>query len=508
MQQQTQPNQPTPKQVFEDAYKMLRLGDVFEASKRAAKLRSHFPEDIPTLALHGFVLAKMGLHPQALSDLIKAAQLTEQALMNDDGENAARPRIVDQLIRLSVQICRSSVEINEMKAAEEAIDQAYKWDPERGDAAGAKAEMLSAMGKDDEALKLIDEALAENFDSLPLILARAKVLFAMESADESKLEGLISELNKEAEVSGLSVIDLGDLLRALGTAHDRLGQFDESFNAFRRAAKLRRGTFDPRAHTMMTTKLIHEWNAAAINKLVRPSLEGDKYVLLLGAPQSGVEELGALLNQFEDVHVLGPLETLSSATIRFLNARQGVLRPAPFEPTKLRGNQLKEAGEGYIGALKPLMPQTAQRGIDTHPLNVPLAGAAAAILPGLSIIMCRREPMEATLATYCDAMVGNHPYAGDLLSTAGFVADCNRLMDHWAKELADESVGANIVQVEYNDLVADPKKTAAKVARDIGLDARATSIKQLPTFARGPGNHIDSYTSYTKVVTDMFSPMA
>ena len=77
MQQQQQGNQPTPAQVFEEAHRLLRVGDVFEAAKRAGKLRAHFPDDIPILALHGFVLAKLGVHAQALSDLIRSAQMTE-----------------------------------------------------------------------------------------------------------------------------------------------------------------------------------------------------------------------------------------------------------------------------------------------------------------------------------------------------------------------------------------------------------------------------------------------
>ena len=123
-----------------------------------------------------------------------------------------------------------------------------------------------------------------------------------------------------------------------------------------------------------------------------------------------------------------------------------------------------------------------------------------------NIVVCRRDPMESTLATYCDAMIGNHAYAGELLGVAGFVADSNRMLDHWVNTLGDEAVGANVVSVEYTDLVSDPKKAAAKVAREIGLDARATSIKQVPAFDRGPGTHPDVYGSYTKAIEGFFDP--
>ncbi|MGV6815368.1 MAG: sulfotransferase [Phycisphaerales bacterium] len=507
MQQQAQANQPTPQQVFEEGYRLLKMGDVHEAAKRAGKLRAHFPDDIPVLTFHGLVLAKLGIHAQALSDLIRAAQLTEKALINDEDENPSRPRIVDQLIRLCVQICRSSVEINEFQAANEAIENALKWDPDRGDAVAAKAELLAAQGQISEAMDLIKQAQRDKLDSYPIVLAKANVLLSAESASDEQLAEVKDELETESAVSGHGALELGDLLRALGAIEHRLGNFDEAFNAYRRAAKLRRGSYDPRPYTMMATKVIHDWNREAYTKLVRPEQSGESVVLVLGAPHSGVQELSAMLGQFEGASVIGPIETLSSTCVRHLNARQGVLRPVPFEPTKLRGKQLEEAGTTYRTQVG-MMGKGAQRTIDTHPHNIPLAGAAAASMPGLNIILCRRDPMESTLATYCDAMVGNHPYASELINAAGFVADSNRMMDHWLEVLGDEAVGANVVTVEYNDLVKDPKKTAAKVAREIGLDARATSIKAVPSFNAGPETNTEAYASFTKAIEGFFDPAA
>ena len=162
MQQPTQTNEPSPEAVFKEAHHLLWMGDVFEASKRAGKLRHHFPDGVPFLALHGFVLAKLGVHPQALADLIRAAQMTEESLKAEGGdENAARPRAVDQLIRLSVQICRSSLAIGELGAAEEAIGSADEWGAGRGDVLGAKAELLFAQGNEDQAIELIAQGLED-----------------------------------------------------------------------------------------------------------------------------------------------------------------------------------------------------------------------------------------------------------------------------------------------------------------------------------------------------------
>lgn len=506
MQQSAQAKQPTPQQVFEEAHRLLRVGDVYEASRRAGKLRAHFPEDIPIVSLHGLVLAKLGLHPQALSDLVRAAQMTEDALKKDEEGNPARPRIVDQLIRLSVQICRSSTAIGEFEAAEEAIDNALGWDPDRADAVGAKAEMLGADGDYNDAHELIAQGFKDKLDTMPLTLARARVLLMDPSSSEDALAAVIPELENEVSVAGLPVLDLGDLLRVLGMVHDRLGHHDDAFNAFRRAARLRRSSYDPRSYTMMTTKVVTDWSLSNMSKVVRPDLPGKHHTLILGAPMSGVTQLAELLQGFDDLSVVGPLETLSAACAQYLGARQGVLRPVPFQPNMLRGTQLKDAGRAYAGQVQMIAGDDESNCIDTHPLNIPLAGAAALMLPGINIVMCRRDPIESALACYCDAMPGNHPYAGDLLHAAGFVADCNRMLDHWAQVLSDDSIGANIIEVQYSDLVADPAKTAASVATQLGAKDSDSAGARMPSMPAGPGSHPQDYRNYTRQIRDLLEP--
>ncbi len=493
--------QPTPKQFFEEAHRLMRVGDVFEAARRAGKLRSHFPDDPPVLALHGLVLARMGIHAQALGDLIRAAQLTEEALEGDE-ENPARPRIVDQLIRLSVQIGRSSMAIQDDAAAEEAIETALRWDPERADAVAAKAELLAHRGRSPEALALIDEARKNKLDPMPLVLAKGGILLEWDAASDAGRAAVVKELEEQASVPGHGALDLGDLLRTIGAINDRLGREDDAFKAFRRAAKLRRDKYDPRHYTTMTTRLIADWSSEHLGKLITPEESGQGFVLVLGAPHSGVAQLADMLAQFEDATVLGPLETLSSVCVRHLGAKQGVLRPVPMEAHKLRGGQLREGGRAYAEQIMG-MGALGKRAIDTHPLNIPLAGAAAVMLPGINIVMCRRDPLESALACFCDAMIGNHPYAGDLLSCAGFVADSNRMLDHWVRTLGAEPIGANIVEVQYQDLIANPARAAARVANEIGLDASKGSITSIPRFDTGPGSHPERYRNYTRQIRDL-----
>jgi tetratricopeptide (TPR) repeat protein len=506
MQQQAPGNQPTPAQVFQEAQRQIRVGDLYAAARRAGKLRAHFPDDIPILALHGFVLAYLGVHAQALSDLVRSAQLTEEALKKDEEGNPARPRIIDQLIRLSVQICRSSIAIGEEAAATEAIENALQWDPDRADAVAAKAELLAYQGHVEDALGLIEQGFKDKLETMPLVLAKARILLGDESTYEDQLKAIVPLLEEEAAVAGLPAIELGDLLRSLGHVHDRLENFDDSFNAFRRAARLRRGKYDPRTYTMMTTKVIADWSLENLSKVIKPEPTGSSHAFILGSPHSGVEQLGELLGQLDGFTNVGPLETMAATCIQQLGAKQGVLRPVPFEPQKIRRNQLEDAGKSYVMQVRAIAGDPFSTCVDTHPLNIPHAGAAAMMMPGVNIVVCRRDPTESALACYCDAMPGNHPYAGDLLNVAGFVADSNRMLDHWTEILGAEAIGANIIEVQYDELRNDPAGTAARVATQMGHDAVASAITQLPAFLSGPATHADDFNNYTKQIRDLLEP--
>jgi tetratricopeptide (TPR) repeat protein len=131
MQPRPQQAEPTPKDFFEQAKRLMAVGDVFEASKRAGKLRAHFPEEPPILAIHGYALAKLGAHEAAIRDMRASSRLTLQSLEEGDEENPARPRIVDQFIRLQSEIGRSLTALGEFNDAGDEIEQALDMDPDR-----------------------------------------------------------------------------------------------------------------------------------------------------------------------------------------------------------------------------------------------------------------------------------------------------------------------------------------------------------------------------------------
>lgn len=502
-----QSSKDTPKDFFEQAKRLMAVGDVFEASKRAGKLRSHFPEEPPILAIHGFALAKLGVHAQALHDMRLAAGLTLRALEEGEEENPARPRIVDQYLHLQSEIGRSMTALGEYVDAREQIQLALDMDPDRTDAVCALAELESTLGNTDAALTLIDDGIARKLDEVELYVSLAKVIEEAETFDKARAQECVERLAEQSEAVGMLAGQLMDVLRAHGRLCDLLGQYDDAFNSFRRAAKLRRGGFDPRAHAVITTKLMQGWTAEGINSLTRPEGEhGKRRIMLAGTVHSGMNEVASLLERLPNTVNIGPMESLGMLCMTTLKAAKGVLRAVVPTPEGHRGDQLKKLGGAYSQHCDAVAGMPGLTTVDVHPLNLPLMGCVAMALRGVYVINCRRDPIEQTLAIYCDSMTGNHPYAGELTAAASYVKDCDRMMDHWTSVLNDEGVGATVINIQYEQVLSDPAAVLRQLGQTLGAEVTDDMIADLkPTTATGPGSHPSEYGSANKVLSEFFA---
>jgi tetratricopeptide (TPR) repeat protein len=498
--QPNQKQQPTPQDTFLSAKGAYRVGDYTEAVKFSGLLRAHFPDHPPVLAIHGRILSRMGLDLPALPDLEKAADLTEDALINGDDQNPTRPQIVDQLFQVCIAWCNSLVRTGDPEGAIAVIDRALVYDAERHDAIAAKAEALASMDKADEAKKLISDHMDNAFDRIRLTISLGRI--ELSTADKPD-EAVIAALSEQTDRVGLNASDLMDALRVLGDLQDRAGNHDNAFSAYRRAANLRRSQFNPEAHAQLTNTLIQNWTADEMSKLVKSEADGSSMVLLLGAPCSGVEELAALLDQADTISNVGPIESMLLGAKKVFGANSGVIRPVVFSPKGLRGKQFSDAAGIYASSVMPFVRAGANRAIDTNEFNIWLAGLAALILPGIKIVFCRRDPRDATLDCYTADMPGLHPYAKELVHAAAYIADCNRMMDHWMTTLADDRVACEIHEVQYADLIADPIECARKLATKLGADG-VDSISEIRRAVRSSPDP-KNYKTKMNQVDELFS---
>ena len=126
--------------------------------------------------------------------------------------------------------------------------------------------------------------------------------------------------------------------------------------------------------------------------------------------------------------------------------------------------QAAALGERYLDHVRTLAPGAA-RVTDKLPGNYLHLEFITTILPGATIVHCRRDPQDNAVSLYfTDFMVG-HEYSNDLRAIGRQIRGMRALMAHWETVL-----GERLLTLDYEAVVADPEpRTRAMVAR-VGLE--------------------------------------
>jgi len=102
--------------------------------------------------------------------------------------------------------------------------------------------------------------------------------------------------------------------------------------------------------------------------------------------------------------------------------------------------------------------------IEKLPMNYLYIGAIHRALPDANILLVRRSPLDSCFAMYRTLFGDAYPFSYDLGELARYFVAYERLMNHWRRVLGDR-----LHEVAYEDLVRDPKRIGASVARHCGI---------------------------------------
>lgn len=492
--------QQTPDQVFMQAQRFLAMNDTQEAHQRAALLRAHFPNQLPMLALHGLTCAATGLDEVGVRDLRAALDLTDQAIASPDTDDTVRDRLHAQRARLGAALARSLENLAQPGEADTVLDRVLATDPASGEPTLAKIDILAARGKPDVARSVLDDA--PGLDEQTSAIAAGAVALARAGAGGEEHRMLAQRVKALTETVGLTASAQCDLLRRCAALFDRAGEHDEAFRAFTRAANLTRGNFDAQAHAKITQATIDAWTPQAIGKLKRPDLDASAHVFVVGAPGAGGVALGRAMTAHPELGSLGPSDLLTLLAVREAGARFTPHRPMLLEPGKLKGSQLDKLGRQYAEASRhAVAPAGRAVTVDACPLHTHLIGLASAALPGSAFVIIRRERRANTLACYFGGVRGHHPYAKDLGTTASYLRDTDRLLDHWEGVLT--GMGHTVVSTTREALAADG---AGETRRVLGVLGRPGANTAGPVFGREASDHPEKYARRLAPYADFFGP--
>jgi len=325
-----------------------------------------------------------------------------------------------------------------VEAAESAYARALDCNPTLAQAAAGRALCLEVMGQSAVGLELVAPFLSRA-DPPAVVEYAAGRLLAAEGREKEALHHL-------ERVTGSGDADwAGNPMPwyAMGRVLEKLERYDEAFDAWTEANRLKPARFDVADFGMRVQAIIRRhdvdrvscWPPPRDRRAVQP-------VFIVGMPRSGTTLVEQILSCHPGIHAGGESLFFETLATRLWKESQQVSPDSDSQVDRLRDRWFQERAADQV-----------ETGLytDKFPGNFMHLGLVRRILPESRVIWCRRNPEDTALSIYAnDFNRSILPWATRLENIAVvWDAHC-RLMEHWLATLE-----LPVVTLQYESLVAD-----------------------------------------------------
>ncbi len=357
----------------------------------------------------------------------QALILTEQLARHGEAEQAlhAALRCNDRFVPAWIDLGRIAEQAGRREEARAAYERALAVEPTHALALSHLAHVTRARGADDPLLARLRAALRE---------------MPRPPADKATL--------------GF----------ALGKALDEAGAYDEAFEAYAAANRASRASAGPgwrgydRAAWEAWTQRLPAWFDSQRSAPFQPaSADEPQLVFVCGMFRSGSTLVETILSSHPQITAGGELDLIPRIG-RELWARVSAGHAAE-DPARLA-----LARQYYLRAIAERHPQ-ARVFTDKRPDNFLHIGLIKRLFPNAKIVHTRRDALDTGLSVFFTHFDPSQTYATDLADIAHWYRLYESLMADWKAQFADE-----ILDVDYEALVADPRPQIERLLKFIGLE--------------------------------------
>lgn len=274
------------------------------------------------------------------------------------------------------------------------------------------------------------------------------------------------------DMAALPAQDQRDLHFALGKAYADLHQAEPAFQHYLagNALKRREFVYDEAA----TVGFFDRVRAAFSAELIRDRRGlGDAStapIFIVGMPRSGTTLVEQILASHPEVVAAGELETFPQAAIN-LRASDHAALAFPEVMPLLPADSLRALARHYLAAAGAVAANAA-RFTDKMPANACFVGLIHLALPNARIIHVRRNPIDTCLSCFTVLFESGQPFSYDLAELGRYYRGYATLMRHWRRVLPS----GTMLEVQYEDVVADPAAQARRIIAWCGLEPEAASL--------------------------------
>jgi tetratricopeptide (TPR) repeat protein len=335
--------------------------------------------------------------------------------------------------------------------AELVLRKTLAHDPKNAMAHDLLGNLLSELGRFDEARECFERAIA-----IAPLLAGSYYDLARCRRVTSDDNGLLQCMQAALATPGLEMAQLHRLHLAIGKAADDLGDYALAMQHFDAADAVRRRSapFDAAAFSIEIDRLIARCTPQWIARARELGCGDATPVLIVGMPRSGT----TLVEQIVSMHV----EVGGGGELNFWNERG-----AEWHRCAAGGNEksfIEKAAADYLDGLRAIAPKAA-RVTDKMPFNFLWAGLIHVAFPRAIIIHCRRAAVDTALSIH-----QTHFHPGFAFPTGGedlvrYFHNYLRLIDHWKRVLPAD----RFIEVDYEELTGAPEPVIRRIIAACGV---------------------------------------
>jgi Tfp pilus assembly protein PilF len=332
----------------------------------------------------------------------------------------------------------------------------------------------------DDAEKLARKALEQDPDYPGLTIMQAKL--ARRRKDNADALSLLDQLDAASIQNKQSLtnyqFERGDIL-------DRLGRYTEAFADYeagnRTKSEFTGTVYDAetdRARFDHLKEFFTKDHLQALQKQASAAGTIDTTpVFIVGFPRSGTSLLEQILGSHPQIIPAGELTFINDLTEREAANITGSKLPFPDllldTDVPLDRERAQRMRDFYLKGMETfgIKHNRTQWVTDKMPHNAMHLGLIATLFPDSPIIHIARHPLNSCLSAYFANFKSGHRYTSSLASTAQHYKAVMDMLEHY------RSIGIPVLQIRYEDLVADQEGITRKVLEHIGVSWDAACLQ-------------------------------
>ncbi len=353
--------------------------------------------------------------------------------------------------------------LNEQERALALLDEARRGDPQYPATLLARAQVLTYLGRFDEAEADIRACIARAPE-----IARAWWLLSRlrkQTPERNNVDAIRGQLQRP----GRKPADVALLAYALHKELDDLGHHADAWSALETACRAKRSTLS------YSREETHALVSALIEFPEPPAMTGATGgeripIFIVGMHRSGTTLLEQLLDGHPDVKAIGELYDFTSQ-MRYATDHhcRGAIDATIVQ--RARGIDFAAVGAGYLESMRwRLGPERFFT--DKLPSNFLNIGFICRALPQARILHMVRDPVETCFSNLRELFSDACAYSYDQIEMADFHRQYRRLMAHW-----HQAYPGRILDVDYAELTRDPETVLRRVAPFCGFDFRESMLE-------------------------------